>query len=388
MCQNSGVRMDDYRGAEPTVITRRWPRRFAIGSATVAGATMATTTAGGWYYANELLRVQPDPREYTAQVLALTQTTVTLAGADADQRGVFGLQWPGGYARVGPDVTVIDGRAVRDLTPYPRTPAVGAKVRMDYYAMPADLAAFSTVGGFSATEIHYDGPLGRYPATYVDSPGRRWMIHVHGRGGSREAGYRVAPVIHGLGHPQLFVTYRNDIDAPADGRYGLGWTESEDLSAAIGYARERGAEDFVLVGYSMGGSIIGNYLRTHGSGGVVGVIYDSPALSWPDILASQAKNRGLPGFGATVAAATVRLRTGINVWAMDQVAHADRLDVPVLLIHGDQDADVPVTSSDSFAAARPDLVTYLRTDAEHCRSWNVNPARYEAAVTVFLSSLP
>lgn len=92
--------------------------------------------------------------------------------------------------------------------------------------------------------------------------------------------------------------------------------------------------------------------------------------------------------GATVAASVVRARTGINVWAMDQVARAGDLDVPVLLVHGSGDPTVPVTSSDAFAAARPDLVTYLRTDAVHVQSWNRDPQRYEATLAAFLADLP
>ncbi|SDS75854.1 alpha/beta hydrolase [Jiangella sp. DSM 45060] len=369
---------------------RRWPLRVAVGSAAVAVAGLATTGAGGWYYADELLQVRPEPPDYPIEVVAVVGSTVTLSGPGADEPGVVGLQWPGGFARVGPDIDLTGEYVLRSIQPYPQLPAVGANVRVAYYAAPDDLRDLSRVAGVAARAVEYDGPLGSYPATYLPGDGERWMIHVHGRGATRAQAYRLVPAVHRLGLPQLSVGYRNDDDAPEGPHreYGLGWTESEDLAAALDWARGQGAREFVLTGYSMGGAIVGNHLRVAGSDGVAGVVYDSPVLSWLDILAYQARLRGVPAFGATVAASVVRARTGINVWAMDQVAHADRLDVPVLLVHGSGDTTVPVTSSDRFAEARPDLVTYVRGEAEHVRNWNLDPAGYEDAVTTFLTSLP
>lgn len=381
---------------------RAWPRRVAIACGALGTLVLVTTAAGGWYYADELLQVRPDPVERPVEVVAVEGSTVTLTGEGADQPGLTGLEWDGGYARLGAEVTVVgDGNVVRTFTPYPDTPPAGTRARIDFYATPTDLAS---VSDFAVHTVVFGGPLGPYPATFVPSTGAstgkgagtgtdstRWVVHVHGRGGTRAEGYRSVPSIHALGYPQLSISYRNDDDAPPDpdGEFGLGWTESADLAAAIEYARAEGAKDVVLVGYSMGGAIVGNYLRTHGSEGVAGVVYDSPALSWADILAFQAKDRGLPEVGGALASAVVRVRTGIRLGAMDQVEHADDLDRPVLLFHGSGDATVPVQSSDAYAAARPDLVTYVRPDGvEHVQSWNHDPAAYESALAAFLDGLP
>lgn len=361
-----------------------------MGSAAVAVAGLATTGAGGWYYADELLQVRTAPPDYPIEVVAIAGSTVTLSGPGAQEPGVVGLEWPGGFARLGPEIDLDGEYVLRSISGYPQLPAVGTNVRVAHHAAPADLNDLSHVAGLDAHVIDFDGPLGRYPATYVPADGDRWLIHVHGRGSTRSQAYRLVPAVHRLGLPQLSITYRNDDGAP-DGpnrAYGLGWTESEDLAAAIDWARAHGARDVVLTGYSMGGAIVGNHLRVSGSSGVAGVIYDSPALSWPDILVYQARLRGVPTFSATVAASVVRARTGINVWAMDQVTHADQLDLPVLLIHGTADTTVPVTSSERFADARPDLVTFVRTEAEHVRSWNLDPSSYESAVERFLTALP
>ncbi len=315
---------------------------------------------------------------------------MTLTGDDADQPGLTGLEWEGGYARLGPEIERSGERITRSIIPYPDMPSVGTMARTSFYAAPLDLVSFRKVSELEADEVSYDGPLGSYPATYVAGDSSRWIVHVHGRGGTRAEAFRLLTSLHELGYPQLSIAYRNDDDAPADehGEYGLGWTESEDLAAAVEYARSQGAEDIVLAGYSMGGAIIGNYLHTHGTDGVAGVIYDSPALSWGDILAFESRNRNLPSFAATIASGVVRLRTGINLSAMDQVRNADDLAVPVLLIHGSGDETVPVTSSDEFAEARPDLVTYIRPDdVGHVQAWNADPEAYERAATDFLRGL-
>nr|WP_246210800.1 alpha/beta fold hydrolase [Phytoactinopolyspora alkaliphila] len=263
--------------------------------------------------------------------------------------------------------------------------------RTSFYAYPLAIESFRAVSELDAEDVTYDGPLGTYPATFVAGGSSRWIIHVHGRGGNRAESFRLLTALQPLDYPQLSITYRNDDDAPADadGEYGLGWTESDDLAAAVEFARARGAEDIVLAGYSMGGAVVGNYLRVHGSAGVAGVIYDSPVLSWNDVLVNESRNRNLPAFAATVASTVVRLRTAINLAAMDQVRHADDLDVPVLLFHGSGDPTVPVSSSDDFAAARPDLVTFVRPDGVgHVQAWNNDPAGYEEAAADFVRKLP
>jgi hypothetical protein len=49
---------------------------------------------------------------------------------------------------------------------------------------------------------------------------------------------------------------------------------------------------------------------------------------------------------------------------------------------------VPFSTSERFAAARPELVTLVPViGAEHVRSWNVNPDGYERRVVEFIDRL-
>lgn len=388
---------DDETGSDGAA---HWKRRLTIASAGTAAVVVATTAAGGWYFADELLQVRRDPPERPIEVLGIADGVVTLRGADANQPGVTGLEWDGGYARLlGDIVEHADGTVTRGIEAFPDLPGVGTAGRADFYAFPRDPRSVTEL---PAEDVTYDGPLGTYPATYLpgargvvpaDGGRDRWIVHVHGRGADRAEAWRLATALHPLGYTQLAITYRNDDGAPRDrrGTYGLGWTEAADLAAALAYARDQGAADVVLVGYSMGGAVVGNYLRTHSPADravdVAGVVYDSPVVSWSSTLVRHAGDRGLPGFAGSIALGVVRVRTGIDVVAMDQVRGADVYDTPILLIHGDADPTVPVTASDAFAAARPDLVTYLRTSGAHVQSWNVDPVGYETAVARFLEKL-
>jgi hypothetical protein len=78
------------------------------------------------------------------------------------------------------------------------------------------------------------------------------------------------------------------------------------------------------------------------------------------------------------------LRFGVDWKALNYVGVADLFRVPILLFHGAADKDAPIATSDALAAARPDLVTYVRTEADHGRSWNLDPEGYSTAVGRFI----
>lgn len=59
--------------------------------------------------------------------------------------------------------------------------------------------------------------------------------------------------------------------------------------------------------------------------------------------------------------------------------------MPILLLHGTDDQTVPVSVSDRFAAARPDLVTYVRSDGVgHVGTQAADPQGYHRALERFL----
>src|SRR2546421_4902773 len=83
---------------------------------------------------------------------------------------------------------------------------------------------------------------------------------------------------------------------------------------------------------------------------------------------------------------TAALRAGINSAALNHERPAPERTTPTLLFHGTADSMVPVESSDAFAQARPDLITYQRVNgADHTPAWNVDLQAYENALKIFLT---
>jgi hypothetical protein len=227
----------------------------------------------------------------------------------------------------------------------------------------------------------------------IDGTSKTWVIFVHGKLPPRKTpiAYPLLPTVAELGLPSLLITYRNDVgELPSpDGFHWYGLTEWEDLEGAVSYAQEQGAESVILVGYSMGGAIVTNFLyRAPLAAKVRGVILDAPMLDLGSAIDHGVRQRGLPVFLSGIGKFLAQVRFDVDWKALNYLSRATELDVPILLFHGDADTVVPVETSDALAQARPDLVTYHRVpEATHARSWNIDPEKYEAAVRKFLAAL-
>ena len=225
---------------------------------------------------------------------------------------------------------------------------------------------------------------------------------MHGHNAERGESLRILKPIAELGLPSLIITYRNDEGVPGnpDGFIRFGLTEWQDLEGASRYALDRGAEGIVLVGYSMGGGIIASFLyESPLAERVRAVVLDAPMLDFGATIDHRAPRQRLPvvdlPIPGPVMAALVpvaktlsSLRFDVDWAAQDYLNRTDELTAPILLFHGDADLQVPVDTSDALAKARSDLVEYHRLPGVlHVRSWNADPAAYEAIVKDFLSGL-
>lgn len=376
----------------------RFLKRLLVGVGSLALAACVALFAASWYFADVLhhdgLLVDRN-RKPDVQVVALDGNQITLlpvankSDGPRAQDGVWGLEWGGGYAQVGRIAQVQDRQVQRAFTPFKgQQPSPGDQARLDGWAFPGDpQAAF----GLPFQEVTYTSPVGTFPAWLVRGTTSTWAIMVHGKNAERQEALRMLPTLTSLGLSSLVITYRNDADvpAPADGMFRFGATEWADLEGAAQYALDHGARNLVLVGYSMGGAIVPSFLyRSPLADRVIAVILDAPALDFASAVRYQAGERGIPGIITNVAEGIAGVRFGIDWGELNYLAHADRLRSPILLFHGEADLDVPLETSDALAAARPDLVQYVRTPgAGHVRSWNVNPDRYTAAVAQFLQPL-
>jgi alpha-beta hydrolase superfamily lysophospholipase len=347
-----------------------------------------------WHCANELL----DPRRagdpYTLKLIAVDLQAVTLPPTPETQEpGICCLEWPGGYGLLGGEVRTTPFGVQRDLTDRAGSPPVpGLRARIKRHTFEGGpRRAF----GLAFEEIGVPTPLGPMPAWLTPSkpetPGgsaRPWAVVVHGRGGTRAGMLRLVPALHDLGITSLVISYRNDPGAPRgpDGLFHLGDTEWLDLEAAVHEARSRGAGEIIAFGDSMGGAIVMQFLeRSPLSGAVKAVVLDSPVLDWAPVLAQAGRQLRLPSIVLFLAKRIVALRTGLRWKRLNQLSRAADLSVPVLIVHGDADETVPAVTSEAYAAARPDLVTYLPVPgAGHVEGWTSDRDGYGEALRAFV----
>lgn len=418
----------------PRAPRRRVPATAAITDrrrrvATLAGggtAALLAAAAGGatWYYADRITeapgRRPTDPRDDDhVTVVADHGDEVELVGAAAAVPGWWGVTSDVGWCLVGPPVeddvstgasgtagTATTAPSDADAPPAPtvhRRPVLarvgapataGSVARLDADAVPDDPGQL----GWPVQERTITGPLGDLPAWWVPAEAggsERVAVLVHGRSGSRRETARWIPALRAAGWSCLALSYRNAPGAPAspDGRSHLGATEWADLDAALEEVLAGGAREVVLLGVSMGGACIAELLRRRSVPQLAGVVLDAPVRHWGPVLRAAARQRGLPGpvlpllLPPTMALAGVRSR--IDWRGLDHLDDPARYRTPTLLLHGDADLVVPVALSDAFAAARPDIVTYVRVPgAGHVRTWNVARDDCERALTAFLADLP
>jgi alpha-beta hydrolase superfamily lysophospholipase len=374
-----------------TGVGRRWWRRprtlwsVAVALLLAAGALVIGV---GWYFSDRLLDpIHPHVAE-NLRVDALGGGRITLPSTSKTRtQQLWGVQWRGGYGQMFGPLSVSGSRVSRGFRILDGHLRPGTKVGLDVDAYPSDP---NTAFGLRYRTVLVRSPLGRFPAW--DVPGRRgtWVIFVHGRGATRRTALRVLPTVTRLGFPSLDITYRNDLGLPqsADGLYNLGATEWHDLDAAAQWALAHGARRIVLVGWSMGGAIVSQFMHKSSlAGRIAGLVLDAPVLNWDSTVSLNGDRAGLPGFESWVAGEIASHRIGIDFSAFDQVRRAHEFHVPILLFHGTADTTVPIGPSRAFAAALPRLVTFVETGAGHVESWNVGPQRYDAAVRTFLLSL-
>ncbi|WP_308257987.1 alpha/beta hydrolase family protein [Pseudonocardia lacus] len=368
-------------------------RRAALGWGIGAGLGVGLGTGAvagiGWLYSSILLDPTARP-VYPERVLAADRESVTLvANRLTRQPGIWGLRWADGLAALGPVVRDDRRSVVRELRGGP-VPPVGTEAVLDTGPYDPDPGAVGLE--FEAVEV--PGPLGAYPGWFVPGGDRPWVVLVHGRGGTLREGLRILPALHRRGHPALLISYRNDEGAPPspDGFYHLGDTEWTDLEAAVGYARGRGADRVVLMGWSMGAAITGAFLdRSPAAACVAALVWDAPLVDWRATLRQQARNRRLPAQLSPLAGAVTERRIGIDFDRFDLRRRPPAVRPPTLVVHSTIDTAVPLSSSRALAAEAPRLDWPMRLvevpDVEHTGSWNADPAGYERTVTGFLDDV-
>jgi alpha-beta hydrolase superfamily lysophospholipase len=340
----------------------------------------------GFTFSNTLL-VPVHTNSFNLEITNVSTNSVTLPRThDTEQPGIFGIFWAGNQAAMVGSITTENRTTVtRQLL---QTTAPLANNTMVSFGRDTYRDGLISTLGLPIQTVKVPDPLGPMPAYYIPGKLKTWAIIVHGQNDALNADLRFIPPLATAGLPVLAISYRNDLNAPAspDGLDHLGDTEWQDLQAAVEYARQHGAQHFVLYGLSMGGTIVEMFMhRSSYASSVQAIILDSPILDWRSTLNYQAQRRHLPAIFADDVELMATLRAGINFNALDQMDRKQGT-TPILLFQGTDDTTTPASICDAFARAHPNTVTYYRvTGADHVQSWNSHPELYDAEVTNFLN---
>jgi uncharacterized protein len=305
---------------------------------------------------------------------------------DLAEPGVVGFAAGSDYLRLG-EVVEVSGDDVTRTFVVTRgsEPALGASGSIDRTGDdPARLRQ-----ELGVIESSYEGPLGAMDAWLIEGSST-WVIHVHDHLSGPDQSLRMMSLLDGEGFSQFAVTYRNQPDQPSDaaGLMTFGVGERDDLAAAIAHARDAGAATVFVVGYGSGGTVA--LAELYRDPGLAGVILDGPVLDLKSAVFHAASSaEGLIGsmpwtvreMGAVVAS----LRYGITWETTDYLQRAGQNTVPILVLHGDEDADHPISDSRALAESHPDLVKLVEiAGAGADRAWNLDPDTYRSAVLDFL----
>ena len=385
-----------WRADVSSVVGRVLKWIFTLGFVgVIAAAALGTWRFSNLFYEDALLPPSdvPDPEYADGSVMAVGDGTITLLVADTateaiGRDGYFGVLWSGGHGRVGRVVDDGDGMVVREFEEVAGLPEVGDRVTVNgmvYYGDP------KAEVGIEFTEVEVSSELGTVPAWYVEGDSTTWVVFTHGKGVDRTEALRALQTTVDGGYPSLIVTYRNDAVTETDpsGIYQFGLTEWRDLQSSVQWALDQGAEQVVLVGYSMGGAITLEFMhRSPFSDRVVGLVLDAPMLDLGRTVDRGAEAAGVPSLLISASKTVAAMRFGLNWSQVNYLAKLDSIEVPVLVFHGTNDQRVSIELSEDLATALPDLVRFIPVEgAGHVESWNVDREAYETALEEFLDQV-
>ncbi len=162
----------------------------------------------------------------------------------------------------------------------------------------------------------------------------------------------------------------------------VGAHEAKDVQAAVNYVKKRfGPQERVaLYGFSLSASAM---LMSNTS--VSAIVADSPYANLDAMIKQAYLIFGPLKYPFVFLTTTYsKLFLGITPKLVSPALAIKNSNVPILLIHGDKDSQIPVENSYAIKEANPDVELWVVTDADHIQSYRVAGQEYQQKIKSFL----
>lgn len=214
------------------------------------------------------------------------------------------------------------------------------------------------------------------------------VILAHGYGQNRlqgDIGLELAEILTLEGYAVLLFDFRNSGESEGE-MTTIGKHEKWDLLGAVDYiVSEQETSSIFLLGFSMGGAAA--VLAGAEDPRIDGVIADSPFAHLPSYLDKNLSYwSGLPEYPFNwLILKIMPFIAGIDLHEVSPMKGAEELDIPLLLIHGDDDEVVLLENSMKIAEHAPEHLVKLQVieGAGHVEGFNVDRGAYLEVILDF-----
>lgn len=225
---------------------------------------------------------------------------------------------------------------------------------------------------------------------YIDSPGERVIVLMHGWNGSRDGGVnlRVANELVKRNYDVLMFDFRGH-GASGGEHFGLGTLETRDLAGALDYLKTRGVNEVGAIGFSMGGATLLNSAPEHPE--IRALVADSAFADLGPLLEERlSAQTGLPPIFNPGMLLMYRIMFGADL-TQDVPANSIKKlgNRPLLFIYGTADDLVPQSQFEMntrAGASNPNFQAWRVEGAGHTTIYDAKPQEYAQRVGDFFDA--
>ncbi|WP_226674630.1 alpha/beta hydrolase [Mesobacillus jeotgali] len=250
-----------------------------------------------------------------------------------------------------------------------------------------EITAWTKKQNFEMVEIKSEDGL-KLKARFLknDQPSGKAVILAHGYKGNSEQMPGITKFYYEQGYDILKPDARGH--GLSEGDYiGYGWHDRKDYVQWSEFLAEKaGADDIFLHGFSMGAATVlmasGEKLPEQ----VKGIIADSGYTTVLEELSHQLKYLyNLPAFPVMqVTSVITNLRAGYTFAEASAIESVAKNKLPLLIIHGDQDALVPTEMGNRiFEKANSDKELWIVPGAGHTEAYTIAEQEYQEKLKAF-----